>query len=309
MTKIERLSLNTDLLKAFVAIAEQGHLTLAADRLNRTQSAVSVQLRKLETALGVKLFERHAKGMTLTTDGEKLLPVAQSILSDLRHAQSLFEQPLRGKVRVGIPDHYDDVIFERVLSEFGKSYPMLDVFVRSGCSSGFPAAIDSGQLDIAVVPGPVGGEEPLETEPTHWVEADSFHCDPDTPVPLALLDRGCWWSQMPIGHLAKVQRAYNVTFKSESFSNLRCAIRAGLAVGVLPARAMQEGMRICPVERRLPELPAVTRSLIVADDAPADITAAIASALKECLQLTAFPSSVSTRNHRRQNRSSQSAAP
>lgn len=284
MTKNERRDLNTDLLRTFVAIAEQRHLTLAADRLNRTQSAVSVQLRKIETELDTKLFDRHPKGMTLTPDGERLLPLARRILTDLRRAKLLFDRPLRGKVRVGIPDHYDDMVFEKVLAEFGRTYPLVDIFVTSGCSSGFSRAIGDGSLDIAVISGPEQEEgELLETEATHWVESQSFDCDPDKPIPLAVLDRGCWWSKMPISALSRDGRMFNVTFKSESFSNLRCAIRAGLAIGILPARAIEKGVHVSPPSRGLPELPAMARSLIIADTAPVDITDAIARALKDGL--------------------------
>lgn len=284
MNKIKRLKLSSDQLRAFVAIAEKRHLTLAAETLNRTQSALSVQLRKLETVLNAVLFERHAKGMRLTAEGEKLLPVAQRILGDLHHAQSLFEQPLRGKIRVGIPDHYDDLVFEKVLLRFGRDYPLLDIFVKSGCSSGFPKAIDNGSLDIAVVSDPESGRgDLLETEPTHWVESDTFECDPSQPVPIAVLDRGCWWSKLPVNVLVKEQRPFNVTFKSESFSNLRCAIRAGLAVGVLPARAIQSGMRVSPARRDLPGLPAMARSLLIAPGSPPEITRTIAAALKDGL--------------------------
>lgn len=284
MKKSERMKLSSDLLRAFVAIAEHGHLTLAAESLNRTQSALSVQLRKLEATLDASLFERHAKGMRLTPDGEKLLPLAQRIMGDLYHAQSLFEQPLRGKIRVGIPDHYDGTVFEKVLIKFGKDYPHLDIFVKSGCSSGFPAAIADGRLDIAVVASSEPGQgKLLETELSHWAESETFECDPDTPVPLAVLDRGCWWSKLPANLLSQEQRAFNVTFKSESFSNLRCAIRAGLAIGILPARAIQSGMRVSPARRNLPALPAMSRSLLVGPASPPEITIAIAAALKDGL--------------------------
>lgn len=284
MKKIEQLALNSDLLRAFVTIAEQGHLTLASERLNRTQSALSVQLKKLETGLNATLFERHPKGMKLTPDGEKLLPIAHGILADLYRAQSLFEHPLRGKVRVGIPDHYDDMVFEKVLADFGRSYPLLDMFVQSGCSAGFPAAIEDGRLDVAVVATPEPARHDLlEIEANLWVESETFDCDPGEPVPLAVLDRGCWWSRLPVVLLSKQERAFNVKFKSESFSNLRCAIRAGLAVGVLPARAVQSGMRVARAERDLPKLPAMTQSLMVSSDAPSEITGAIVAALKQGL--------------------------
>ena len=110
MKKNERLTLNSDLLRTFVVIAECGNLTHAADQLHRTQSAVSVKLRRLEEDLKVSLFERHARGMTLSQNGEKLLPIARRALAEIHRAGTLFDAPLRGSIRVGIPDDFDDRI-------------------------------------------------------------------------------------------------------------------------------------------------------------------------------------------------------
>ena len=150
----ERLELNSDLLQAFAAIASTGHLTHAADQLLRTQSARSVQLKKLEDMLGARLFHRSPKGMILTAEGDKLLPLAQNILSQMHRAQAMFQAPLRGPLRIGIPDHYDDMVFEDVLMAFRRILPEVDVFTQSGCSFGFPQAIAEGRLDFAVVAGP-----------------------------------------------------------------------------------------------------------------------------------------------------------
>lgn len=288
MTKYERTPFSSEMLRAFVAIAEHQHLTIAADRLNRTQSALSVNLRKIETALNTRLFERHAKGMALTADGERLLPVAHRILLDMGRVQTMFERPLHGKIHVGIPDHYDDMIFETVLADFSRAYPDVDVVVTSGCSSGFETAIQSGSLDIAVIAGSKQSTgEILETEATVWAESTGFAHDPEKPIPLAVLDRGCWWSKMPAKALSAQGRPFNVTFKSASFSNLRCAIRAGLGIGVLPARAMQKGMLVSGATRQLPDLPHMTRSLLVSPSAHPEIAETMARKIKDGLAATA----------------------
>ncbi|MEO0569219.1 MAG: LysR family transcriptional regulator, partial [Pseudomonadota bacterium] len=104
MNKYERQPLNPDLLRSFVAIAECGNLTVAAAQLYRTQSAISVQLRKLEEELGVSLFQRSNKGMVLSEAGEKLLPKARNILAELAATSALFSEPLSGRLRIGVPD-------------------------------------------------------------------------------------------------------------------------------------------------------------------------------------------------------------
>lgn len=281
MTKYERIPFSSEMLRSFIAIAQCNHLTIAAHELNRTQSALSVHLRKMEEALGTKLFSRHAKGMTLTPEGEKLLPAAHRILSEMQRVQGMFSQPLQGQIRVGIPDHYDDMIFETVLADFGKANPEVDVTVTSGCSSGFSAAISTGRMDLAVVSSAQSAEgDVLETEATHWVESSHFEYDPDRPLPLAVLDRGCWWSKIPENALLSAKRSFRTTFRSSSFSNLRCAIRAGLGIGVLPARALQNGMRIADNARGLPPLPAMTRSLLISPYASKDITEAMSVMLR-----------------------------
>ena len=284
MTKYERIDFNNEMLRSFVAIAQHGHLTLAAEELNRTQSALSVHLRKIEAALGTRLFERHARGMTLTTDGERLLPVAHHILSEMKRVGAMFPRPLRGKFSVGIPELYDDMSFETVLAEFNRAYPEVDLTVRSGCSSGCATDVEAGRLDIAIVSGPVQhSDHILVTVATYWCESDTFVQDPAKPLPLAVLDRGCWWSRMPHEALLEQGRDFNVTFRSSSFSNLRCAVRAGLAIGVLPARALQKGMRVADPSRRLPDLPPMTRSLLIAPGAPQEIVQTIATELRESL--------------------------
>ncbi|MEO1406947.1 MAG: LysR family transcriptional regulator, partial [Pseudomonadota bacterium] len=104
MKEIERTQIDGDLLRSFLTIAEVGSLTVAAARLHRTQSAVSVRLARLETAVGATLFVRASSGMRLTAAGERFLPAAKAALEALQTAATLFEEPLRGAIHVGLPD-------------------------------------------------------------------------------------------------------------------------------------------------------------------------------------------------------------
>ncbi len=155
MKVTERLSPNSEQLKSFVVIAECGNLSHAAERLCRTQSAISVQLRKLEESLNVSLFERQARGMALNANGKKLLPVAQRALAEMRQAGALFEEPLQGRIRVGIPDDFDDNILERALAGFSRNHPGVEIITHSGCTSGFRGDLEQGVLDVAVCSGPM----------------------------------------------------------------------------------------------------------------------------------------------------------
>ncbi len=278
--KTNAMDLNSDLLRTFVTIAQCGNLTEAAARLHRTQSAISVQLRKLETDLNARLFDRTPKGMTLTSSGEKLLPTAKTVIAELGRARSLFAEPLAGHIRVGIPDDFEDTILERALAEFSDRHKGVHVLANSGCTSGFPAAVNQGQLDIAVCSGPENAAgDVFMTEASVWAAGQSGPSTLDTSVPLAILDRNCWWRDLPINALEKCNRSYFVAFKSSSFSSLKSAIRAGFAIGVLPESCLENGMRQLTTRDGFPALPASKRSILIRQGAPKDLTDAMARAL------------------------------
>jgi DNA-binding transcriptional LysR family regulator len=230
MNENERFLLNADLLRTFVSIAECSNLTVAAGQLCRTQSAISVQLRKLETDLRVELFNRTSKGMTLTDSGEKLLPKARSILKEIKEASRLFDTELTGSVRVGVPDDFNDNMLEQILIKFAHDHPGVNVEAVSGCTSSYPAAVRDSEIDVAVCSGPhQEGGDILGTEKTVWAVKRGVSIASGQVVPVAILDRSCWWRDLPMDALNSIGRNYRVAFRSNSFSSLRAAVRAGFA--------------------------------------------------------------------------------
>lgn len=284
MNKNERSLGDGELLRSFLAIAESGNLTRAAETLNRTQSAISVQLRKLEEGLGVTLFIRHVRGMRLTPDGETLLPVAQRAVSELEKAAHLFREPLRGRIRVGIPDDFDETVLEDVLATFAARNPEVEVVAQSGCTSGYLKAVRQGDLDLAVHSGPSQPDgEPLSMEETVWARAETCSVSLDQPVPLALLTRECWWRDMPVGALETSGREWRVAYQSASFPGLRAAVRAGLAIAPLPLRSVEPGMRIMSTDEGMPPLPGSHRAIVVSPEAPTDLAEAMAGAIRQAV--------------------------
>lgn len=281
MKNSEQTLLNSELLRTFVMIADCGNLTTAAGRLHRTQSAISVQIRKLESDLEIALFDRNSRGMSLTDAGGKLLPKARSILADIKEASTLFKAPLTGSIRVGIPDDFDDTILERILTGFAHSHPGVEVIAVSGCTSGYLAAIKSGALDIAVCSGPENDDgETLDTERTVWATKKGVKIEVGSPVPLAILDRTCWWRNLPTTSFDSIGRDYTVTFRSSSFASLRAAIRAGFAVGIFPASCVCEKMSILTEADGFPKLPNSRRSILLGVDTPNDLASAMTEAIK-----------------------------
>lgn len=284
MNKIERYPLNSDLLRSFLVIAETGNLTHAAGRLGRTQSAVSIQLRNLEDNLGVALFDRSVKGMRLTNAGERLLPKAETAVAQLLDMQRLFEKPLSGQLRIGIPDDYETHILAEALTRFSKRHPDVNVSALSGCTASYPQAVRDGQLDMAVCSGPEAlGHHLISKEPAVWACSKTIRIKPDDPLPLAFLDRACWWKTIPTLALQESGRDFRITFRSESFGSLLAAVSAGVAVGVLPRSCVTDDMTILGSAEGMPPLPVIHRSLLFSPNAPRDLSEAMADAIRATL--------------------------
>lgn len=145
-----RPNLDSDLLRTFVAVADTGNFTKAAERAGRTQSAVSMQMKRLEGMIGDSLFERGSRGVALTQRGGELIANARRIVSLLDEtAASMVAAPLGGPVRIGIPEEYGHAILSRALGVFAKRHPQVDITVRYAHSGAQIAALAAGELDLA----------------------------------------------------------------------------------------------------------------------------------------------------------------
>ncbi|MEM9355224.1 MAG: LysR family transcriptional regulator [Pseudomonadota bacterium] len=282
MNKIERLTKSSDLLRTFVAVAECQNITLAADSLGRTQSAISVQTKKLEEALEVRLFDRQARGMLLTAEGERLLPVARRIISELSSIGALFDDPLKGRVRVGIPDDYAEAVLEHALVEFSRRHPMVEISARFGCTSEFPTAIRKRKLDVAVVSGnDTALADRIPSERNIWVASTKFDCKSDTPVPLAVLERhACSWRHFGSDALDACGRSWRIAYASESFAGLKSAIRSGLAISVLPRSLTDASMVELTEDDGFPVLQQTERGILINKSAAKEVTQAMVAAIK-----------------------------
>lgn len=236
--------------------------------------------------MGITLFERVARGMNLTPAGEMLLARARPIIADIREAASLFREPLTGSICVGFPDDYDDGILESILIEFSRSHPSVQVLARSGCTSGYAAAVGTGELDIAVCSGlDDPGGEALDVEQVVWVARKERSWSKEEAVPLAILDRPCYWRDLPVQALDAVGRKHRVAFQSSSFTGLQAALRAGLAIGVLPKSCLCEDLDVLSERDGFPSLPSSRRSILVSAHATEQLTGAMAEAIRNaCLE-------------------------
>lgn len=144
------MHLDSDLLRTFVAVADMENFTKAAGMVGRTQSAVSLQIKRLEDMVGDPLFERGPRGVALTRRGEELLVNARRIVSLLDEtAASLTAPALEGRVSIGIPEEYGTTVLPRALATFNNMHSNVEIMVRYASSSAQMAALERGDLDLA----------------------------------------------------------------------------------------------------------------------------------------------------------------
>ena len=239
-------NLESELLRTFVAIAETGSFTGAAGAVHRTQSAVSMQMKRLEDVVGEALFVRQARGVSLTPPGEKLLTDSRRIIALLDQTQAALRgEQLSGHVRVGIPDQYGVSVLPSVLGKFATSNPDVDVTVRCSNSDDINAALHAGELDVAVVFEEFirPDSEVLTSDPTVWVTSSVYCTHELDPVPVAIYETGGWCRDWALRALEQQGQNYRVAFTSDSLDALQAAVTAGLAIAPLSRSNIPEGCR------------------------------------------------------------------
>lgn len=225
--------LDSDLLRTFLAVAESGNVTRAAERIGRTQSAISMQVRRLEDMVGEALFERGARGVKLTRRGGDLVENARRIIDLLDEtAMSMRGARLDGPVRIGLPEEYGQSVLSRALGAFAKRHAQVEVTVRFGYSASQLSALAAEELDLAVVfewQEPSGAEV-LTHEPTVWVTSTQHRRHEERPLPIAIYGRDGWCREYVLASLERRGIDYRFAYTSESTNGLILAVTAGLAV-------------------------------------------------------------------------------
>lgn len=275
--------LSSDLLRTFVAVAEAGSVTEGAERIFRSQSAASLQIGKLEGLLGRPVFARHGRGVALTDAGERLLPVARDVIRTLDATlRELTSDDLHGKLRVGIPDDQSKETLSRIVSEFAQSHPLVEIEVVCALSAGFPAALASGAMDLAIyeVAHPQPGLGVLRQERTCWMTSRHHELLSRDPVPVALFDRDCWWRDAALDALRAMNRPFRIAYSSQSVAGVEAAIEAGVAIGLLGETSMTPDLRQLGPEDGFREMPLSSLVLGRCADADAPSIEAMESAIR-----------------------------
>jgi len=253
------MTLPPDMLRSFIAIADSGSFSQAARQVHRTQSAVSMQIKKLEDLVGKMLLSREGRTAQLTHEGELLLGYARRIVQLNDESLSLLKRPeLAGAVRIGLPDDYAARFLPEILARFSRAFPQVQVEVICQPSSNLVPLLEEEKLDMALTTSPepqVDGTRLLRQEPTVWVTSEQHLVHEQRPLPLALFENDCYCRRWAIKALEQVGIPYRVAYTSASFMGLTAAAKAGLAVAVINPSILPDGLRQLGPADGLPQLP------------------------------------------------------
>jgi DNA-binding transcriptional LysR family regulator len=240
--------LDIELLRSFVSVVDAGGFTRAGERVHRTQSTVSQQIRRLEESVGKPLLVRDGKRATPTEEGERLLTYARRILALAQEAQDVVARPVvDGVVRLGLPEDFAAYRLVELLSDYVRGRPTLRLDVRSGLSATLQILLDRGELEVALVKRNVGqsGGAMAWPERLQWVTSRKHPIDlTRDPVPIAVAEQGCLYRNRLIHALESAGRTWHVAYTSPNLSGIQAAAAVGLGVAILPDVAITPEHRI-----------------------------------------------------------------
>ncbi len=249
---------DTLLLKSFMAIADKGTFTHGGEIVGRTQSALSLQIKKLEEGLGCKLFDRYGKKVTLTPEGHIFLSYAKQMSHLQWELYSTLKEPdIEGEIRLGTPEDFATHYLPDVLSTFRHHHPRVQLNVSCDLTLNLLDGYRQGHYDIILIKrdpkiAPKIAKEGTKVwrEPLVWAAAD--HYKMENPLSLVLSPEPCIYRTRALAALNKAKRKWHISYTSPSLAGTIAAVKAGLGITVLPANMIPAGVH--PIGHTLPEL-------------------------------------------------------
>ena len=263
--------LDLDLLRSFVSVVEAGGFTRAGERVHRTQSTVSQQIRRLEDDIGQPLLIRNGKDVTPTEAGEKLLSYARRLLSLAEEARDVVARPAQeGAVRLGIPEDFAAYRLAKLLATFSRAHPTLRLDIRADQSLNLKRDLDRGELDLALFKRAVGEKGGIAVWPerVHWVTSKQHPRDIEAgSVPLIGFPAGCLYRARAIHALESAGRSWHMAYTSSSLAGIQAAVAAGMGLSILSEMAIQADHRVLTAKDGFKPIDKTEMALMACPDA------------------------------------------
>ena len=250
------MNLQIDYLRTFMALAETKGFTKTGIQVNRSQSAVSMQIKRLEDEVGKKLFERIGKTVKLTAEGNILIKYAMRIVKEHDDAIRALSTPdLEGFIRFGSPEHYTIGVLPNLLARFASAYPDVVVEMRCENSDKIKEDIDKGALDVGICTQISDGGQVISHDPVVWIADPGFIMQKHKTISIAVFEDDCIFRTWATAALEKSGVSYRIVYVSRSISGLIDAVRAGFAVAPIIRSNVPSDLKIVGLENGLPVLP------------------------------------------------------
>lgn len=276
--------LDISLIRAFVAVHDRGSMTAAADVLHLTQGAISQQIKRLEEVFDTPLFERQHRRLSLTGAGDRLLIRARALL-DLNDEvwADMTQRSISGPVRFGVPYDLMGHALASALKAFEVAWPQAEVSLTCAASSELVAALQRGEIDLALVEEPAGAAasgrfevQCLSIERLVWVGAAGGSAFCKQPLPVSLVAQSCSFRPVVVAALQTQARPWRTVYESGNIEATRATVRADLAVTAWLASTVPSDLHILPASSGLPELPPFAINLYQRLDEASAATAELA---------------------------------
>ena len=282
-------TLDLELLRTLSLVQETGTLARASRRVGRTLSAVSLQLKRLESQCGRPLFRKVGRRLELNAEGERVLAAGRRMLAlNDQLLESLRTDEAETPLRLGVPQDVAERWLPEALARFSRAHPRILLEVRVENNLALRQLLLDGGLDLAITfERRTGGPLPSEIQlPVRWLARPDFRWDPSTPLPLVLFEPPCIFRRMALEALDRAGLAWRVAFSSPSLSGLWAAVSAGL--GATVRTELGTPARVVPVRSpRLPALPPLAFGVEVAGEPPSRTTEELRTMLAELLRRAA----------------------
>jgi len=249
--------LQLDWLRAFVAAVDAGSLTAAGRHVHRSQSALSMQIAKLEQAVGRPVLVRTPRRLDVTPAGQELLQHARRLVSLHDEAvQALQREAIQGRLTVGVPEDYAVPYLAPVLRDFAQRHAGVELTLVCQQSTALIPRVLKGEVDIAVVTRDRAGRgRPLFGEPLVWAAPPRFEAWRGTPLPIAIYETGSSARTAALAALRSRRKPFRVVCESASPAGMLAAVEAGLAVALFTRCSVPPGFSILGRKHDMPALP------------------------------------------------------
>jgi DNA-binding transcriptional LysR family regulator len=268
---MEAPMLDLELLRSFVSVVESGGFTRAGERVHRTQSTVSQQIKRLEDDVGQVLLHRDGKDVRPTEAGERLLSYARRLLSLAEEARDVLREPdSEGAIRLGIPEDFAAYRLAKLLGAFSRSHPGLRLDVRADQSKNLARDLERGELDMALYKREAGEKRAIAVWPerVHWVTSKSHPIDVRAAsVPLIGFPLGCIYRAGAIHALESAGRIWHMSYTSSSLAGIQAAVAAGMGLSILSEMSIQSDHRVLTAKDGFAPINRTEMALMAAPDA------------------------------------------